>query len=92
MLERKMLVYIKFKLICFITVQKRYTNRPIVELEIASQEQMKITEICLAKLFTSKKAISSDKNSTVAARNAEGTFIYFVICLIIFKTPFQIWI
>jgi hypothetical protein len=63
-------------------VQKRYTNRPIVELEIASQEQMKITEIRLAKLFTSKKAISSDKNSTVAARNAEGTFIYFVICFI----------
>jgi 5-hydroxyisourate hydrolase/2-oxo-4-hydroxy-4-carboxy-5-ureidoimidazoline decarboxylase len=75
-------------------VQKRYTNRPIVELEIASQEQMKITEIRLAKLFTSKKAISSttDKNCTVAARNAEGTFKHFVICLIIFETPFQIWI
>ncbi|PNY00314.1 uric acid degradation bifunctional protein TTL-like, partial [Trifolium pratense] len=53
-------------------IKKRYTNRPIVELEIASQEQMKITEIRLTKLFTSKKNISSttDKNTTVA-RNAE---------------------
>ncbi|XP_045790676.1 uric acid degradation bifunctional protein TTL-like isoform X1 [Trifolium pratense] len=53
-------------------IKKRYTNRPIVELEIASQEQMKITEIRLTKLFTSKKNISSttDRNTTVA-RNAE---------------------
>ncbi|KAF5196039.1 5-hydroxyisourate hydrolase, partial [Thalictrum thalictroides] len=32
----------------------RYSNRPIVELEIAAQEQMKITELRLAKLFATK--------------------------------------
>ncbi|XP_009594715.1 uric acid degradation bifunctional protein TTL isoform X1 [Nicotiana tomentosiformis] len=32
----------------------RYQNRPIIEFEIAAQEQMKITELRLAKLFTDK--------------------------------------
>ncbi|XP_057515066.1 uric acid degradation bifunctional protein TTL isoform X2 [Amaranthus tricolor] len=35
-------------------LKKRYLNRPIVELEIAAQEQMKITELRLAKLFSTK--------------------------------------
>ncbi|KAI5423068.1 uric acid degradation bifunctional protein TTL isoform X1 [Lathyrus oleraceus] len=54
-------------------LKKRYTNRPIVEFEIAAQEQMKITELRLSKLFTSKGNIISttDKNSTLATKKAE---------------------
>ncbi|XP_022974962.1 uric acid degradation bifunctional protein TTL-like, partial [Cucurbita maxima] len=36
-------------------LKKRYSNRPIVEFEIAAQEQMKITELRLAKLFSTKQ-------------------------------------
>ncbi|XP_060217933.1 uric acid degradation bifunctional protein TTL isoform X2 [Lycium barbarum] len=32
----------------------RYQNRPIIEFEIAAQEQMKITELRLSKLFSDK--------------------------------------
>ncbi|KAA8520364.1 hypothetical protein F0562_014620 [Nyssa sinensis] len=35
-------------------LKRRYTNRPIVEFEIAAQEQMKVTELRLAKLFSTK--------------------------------------
>ncbi|KAF8379104.1 hypothetical protein HHK36_028533 [Tetracentron sinense] len=35
-------------------LKKRYPNRPIVEFEIAAQEQMKVTELRLAKLFSTK--------------------------------------
>ncbi|WOL06295.1 uric acid degradation bifunctional protein TTL isoform X1 [Canna indica] len=34
-------------------LKKRYSNRPIAELEIAAQEQMKIIELRLARLFNS---------------------------------------
>ncbi|CAD5170782.1 unnamed protein product [Musa acuminata subsp. malaccensis] len=34
-------------------LKKRYLNRPIVELEIAAQEEMKIIELRLARLFNS---------------------------------------
>ncbi|KAL7083677.1 hypothetical protein ACP275_14G177700 [Erythranthe tilingii] len=33
-------------------MKKRYHNRPIVEFELAAQEQMKITELRLSKLFS----------------------------------------
>ncbi|KAL3624558.1 hypothetical protein CASFOL_031226 [Castilleja foliolosa] len=33
-------------------MKRRYQNRPIVELELAAQEQMKITELRLTKLFS----------------------------------------
>lgn len=61
-------------------MQRRYTNRPIVEFEIAAQEQMKITELRLAKLFSSRENISStaDKDSTIVAKKAEGTSVIFV--------------
>lgn len=39
-------------------LKKRYSNRPFVEFEIAAQEQMKITELRLAKLFAAKATIS----------------------------------
>lgn len=52
-------------------LKRRYANKPIVEFEIAAQEQMKITELRLAKLFTSKKNISSttDTNSIAVAQS-----------------------
>ncbi|KAE9611143.1 putative hydroxyisourate hydrolase, 2-oxo-4-hydroxy-4-carboxy-5-ureidoimidazoline decarboxylase [Lupinus albus] len=54
-------------------LKKRYTNRPIVEFEIAAQEQMKITELRLAKLFSSKENISSttDKDFVAVSKKAE---------------------
>ncbi|XP_031482024.1 uric acid degradation bifunctional protein TTL isoform X1 [Nymphaea colorata] len=36
-----------------VELKRRYVNRPIVELEIAALEQLKITELRLAKLFKS---------------------------------------
>ncbi|GMI72531.1 transthyretin-like protein, allantoin synthase [Hibiscus trionum] len=54
-------------------LKSRYSNRPIVELEIASQEQMKITELRLRKLFSPKtKADSaSSQYSSAVASNAD---------------------
>lgn len=76
-------------------MQRRYTNRPIVEFEIAAQEQMKITELRLAKLFSSRENTSStnDKYSTVAAKKAEGTSFYVLLSFMFgyFKNTFQIW-
>ncbi|XP_050237360.1 uric acid degradation bifunctional protein TTL-like isoform X2 [Mercurialis annua] len=41
-------------------LKRRYENKPIVELEIAAQEQMRITELRLQKLFSAKsKAVST---------------------------------
>ncbi|XP_051214606.1 uric acid degradation bifunctional protein TTL isoform X1 [Lolium perenne] len=37
-------------------LKRRYANRPIVELEGAAQEELKITELRLAKLFSSEAA------------------------------------
>ncbi|KAG2551492.1 hypothetical protein PVAP13_9KG400900 [Panicum virgatum] len=39
--------------------ERRYTNRPIVELENAAQEELKITELRLAKLFSSEPTVPS---------------------------------
>lgn len=56
--------------------QKRYTNRPIIEFEIAAQEQMKITELRLAKLFSAKvKASSATFQYSATAKTAEGTLL-----------------
>ncbi|CAN1139178.1 Uric acid degradation bifunctional protein TTL [Linum perenne] len=48
-------------------LKKRYENRPIVEFEIAAQEQMKVTELRLAKLFstTTRSAVSEDRVSII---------------------------
>ncbi|XP_010275253.1 PREDICTED: uric acid degradation bifunctional protein TTL isoform X2 [Nelumbo nucifera] len=40
-------------------LKKRYPNRPIVEFEIAAQEEMKIIELRLAKLFAAKAEVTS---------------------------------
>ncbi|XP_014514968.1 uric acid degradation bifunctional protein TTL isoform X1 [Vigna radiata var. radiata] len=52
-------------------LKRRYTNRPIVEFEIAAQEQMKITELRLAKLFSSTEDISSKIGNYSTAKKAE---------------------
>lgn len=62
-------------LFCFLyhcSLQKRYANRPIIEFEIAAQEQMKVTELRLAKLF-SAKPIAASTDTAVGAKKAEGT-------------------
>ncbi|KAL5724346.1 hypothetical protein ACHQM5_007618 [Ranunculus cassubicifolius] len=53
-------------------LKRRYSNRPIVEFEIAAQEQMKITEIRLTKLFALKSTIiptiTKDDTSNLATK------------------------
>ncbi|PSS11953.1 5-hydroxyisourate hydrolase like isoform 2 [Actinidia chinensis var. chinensis] len=48
-------------------LKRRYENRPLVEFEIAAGEQMKITELRLAKLFTAKAEGSSVTNAQYPA-------------------------
>ncbi|KAF8728878.1 hypothetical protein HU200_018173 [Digitaria exilis] len=40
-------------------LKRRYVNRPVVELEAAAQEELKITELRLAKLFSSEPTVPS---------------------------------
>ncbi|KAL1217565.1 Uric acid degradation bifunctional protein TTL [Cardamine amara subsp. amara] len=49
----------------------RYANRPIVELEIAAKEQMKITELRMTKLFSDKAKVVSEtdlSSSSIATK------------------------
>ncbi|KAL3537170.1 hypothetical protein ACH5RR_000536 [Cinchona calisaya] len=48
-------------------MKRRYNNRPIVEFEIAAQEQMKITELHLSKLFSVKADATSKAKSDFAS-------------------------
>nr|GMD29764.1 uric acid degradation bifunctional protein TTL isoform X1 [Ipomoea batatas] len=48
-------------------LKRRYENRPIIEFEIAAQEQMKITELRLAKLFLAKA------DSTIATKATDAS-------------------
>ncbi|KAF7824274.1 uric acid degradation bifunctional protein TTL isoform X1 [Senna tora] len=54
-------------------LKRRYPNRPLLEFENASQEQMKITELRLAKLFTTRATDSSPavKFPSIASKKAE---------------------
>ncbi|GLT66062.1 hypothetical protein SLA2020_384550 [Shorea laevis] len=54
-------------------LKKRYSNRPIIELQIAATEQMKVTELRLAKLFSTKAEAASkgDSYPTVDTKKAE---------------------
>ncbi|XP_077237000.1 transthyretin-like protein isoform X2 [Tasmannia lanceolata] len=51
-------------------LKKRYPNRPIVELEIAAHEQMKVTELRLAKLFAAKERTTSSINDRISVIGA----------------------
>ncbi|XP_059651720.1 uric acid degradation bifunctional protein TTL isoform X2 [Cornus florida] len=58
-------------------LKRRYPNRPIVEFEIAAQEQMKVTELRLAKLFSTKAiatSITSAQYNADVANKAGGKF------------------
>lgn len=60
-----------------LVLQNRYQNRPIVEFQIAAEEQMKITELRLAKLFSEKghpASASDDLNLDRVAKKSEGIF------------------
>ncbi|KZV14960.1 uric acid degradation bifunctional protein TTL [Dorcoceras hygrometricum] len=45
-------------------MKRRYQNRPIVELELAAKEQMKITELRLSKLFSANATAASTTQYT----------------------------
>lgn len=47
-------------------IKKRYVNRPIIELEIAAQEQIKITELRLCKLFSLQTDASTEAKTEIA--------------------------
>lgn len=49
-------------------MQRRYSNRPLVEFEIAAHEQMKITEIRLHKLFS----VAADASTANAQFSTSG--------------------
>lgn len=53
-------------------LKRRYSNRPVVELEIAAQEQMKITELRLAKLFSAKSSVAATTESEPASVTAKA--------------------
>ncbi|XP_071698334.1 uric acid degradation bifunctional protein TTL-like isoform X2 [Rutidosis leptorrhynchoides] len=55
-------------------LKRRFSNRPIVEFENAAQEQMKITELRLQKLFSNKEFTASTQVQSTASdvTKAEG--------------------
>uniref|UniRef100_A0A2N9IMQ3 Uncharacterized protein n=1 Tax=Fagus sylvatica TaxID=28930 RepID=A0A2N9IMQ3_FAGSY len=61
-------------------LKNRYPNRPIVEFEIAAREQMKVTELRLKKLFSSKTKVSStsDQYPAVVAKKVEEDCVSIV--------------
>ncbi|CAN6312498.1 unnamed protein product [Urochloa humidicola] len=50
-------------------LKRRYVNRPIVELDAAAQEELKITELRLAKLFSSEPTIPSTTTESLSAQS-----------------------
>ncbi|GJS00015.1 uric acid degradation bifunctional protein TTL isoform X1 [Tanacetum coccineum] len=48
-------------------LKRRFSNRPIVEFEIAAQEQMKITELRLQKLFSNIEVSASNQVQSTAS-------------------------
>ncbi|KAL7083679.1 hypothetical protein ACP275_14G177700 [Erythranthe tilingii] len=62
-------------------MKKRYHNRPIVEFELAAQEQMKITELRLSKLFSVN---TKTANTADMVTKAGG-------CLSNWFFPFLVW-
>jgi 5-hydroxyisourate hydrolase/2-oxo-4-hydroxy-4-carboxy-5-ureidoimidazoline decarboxylase len=62
-------------------LKERYENRPIVELEIAAMEQMKITELRMAKLFSDKAKVISetDSSSSPVSTKPQGILMIYQI-------------
>lgn len=57
-------------------------NRPIVELEAAAQEELKITELRLAKLFSSEPTVSftTIEGPTIQSDKAAGINSILSVC------------
>ena len=73
---------------CF---QRRYANRPIVELEGAAQEELKITELRLAKLFSSVTAApttSAEGHISQADKAAGIDQLYLLTQYVVKKSTF----
>ncbi|XP_010691956.1 uric acid degradation bifunctional protein TTL isoform X3 [Beta vulgaris subsp. vulgaris] len=54
-----------------VELKRRYPNRPVIEFETAAQEQMKITELRLAKLFSANSSTAAaigDQPASVAMK------------------------
>ncbi|KAF9624240.1 hypothetical protein IFM89_009039, partial [Coptis chinensis] len=64
----EILVEPKYWLLSISLLQKRYSNRPIVEFDKAAGEQMKIIEIRLAKLFVTNPATSTSTNEYLSTK------------------------
>ncbi|KAL9814727.1 Uric acid degradation bifunctional protein TTL [Arabidopsis thaliana] len=62
-------------------LKERYENRPIVELEIAAMEQMKITELRMAKLFSDKAKVISetDSSSSPVSTKPQGVEVHLEV-------------
>jgi 5-hydroxyisourate hydrolase/2-oxo-4-hydroxy-4-carboxy-5-ureidoimidazoline decarboxylase len=56
-------------------LKRRYVNRPIIELEAAAQEELKITELRLAKLFSSEPTVpfTRTESPTINSDKAAGS-------------------
>lgn len=52
--------------------QKRYSNRPIVELEMAAHEEMKITELRIRRLFATTDMAAPSVPSVDPVTKASG--------------------
>lgn len=68
---------------CIITygiyfLQNRYLNRPIIELEIAAQEEMKIIELRLARLLESDIGSNAQVTSSTTPRG-NNCFISYIL-------------
>ncbi|KAK3147047.1 hypothetical protein QOZ80_3BG0277380 [Eleusine coracana subsp. coracana] len=50
-------------------LKRRYVNRPIIELEVAAHEELKITELRLAKLFSSEPMVPSPRTEGPAIKS-----------------------
>lgn len=71
-------------------LQRRYSNRPLVEFEIAAQEQMKITELRLHKLFSVgvDTATANTQFSTAGAMTkSEGNYFFKLAFTITYEHP-----
>jgi hypothetical protein len=72
--------------------QRRYTNRPIVELEAAAQEELKITELRLAKLFSSEPTVPSTEGPATQSDKAAGINSTLSVCRLYKKClPFLLY-
>lgn len=68
----------------FSDLQRRYPNRPVIEFETAAQEQMKITELRLAKLFSANSSTAAaigDQPASVAMKAHGNMFSEMLLLL-----------